>query len=254
MYYRLLLLLFVCVSFACSRQGKVESYEVVTIELGDSVAADIGYDTAMAAYIAPFKEEIDALESAILNHTEMPMEKGQPEGLLGNFVADLVFEMGNRYYREKTGQSADLCLLNNGGLRAPLPQGGVSRKNVFELMPFENEIVVLTLTGENILGLLEYVAHVGGAPLSNVKMGIRDGKPVDIYIGGVPFDMSQHYKVITSDYLAHGGDKMQFFKDPIKWEDAGVKIRDAIEEYMVSEKEEGRKLTAAKDQRIYYAE
>ena len=61
-------------------------------------------------------------------------------------------------------------------------------------------------------------------------------------IQGVPFDKYKTYKVITSDYLSAGGDKMEFFKNAIKVETTGYKIRDAIIDYLTNEKEKGNSL------------
>lgn len=117
-------------------------------------------------------------------------------------------------------------------------------------MPFENEIVVVTLTGKKTSELFDYLAYVNGMPLSGARMGIKNNKQEGATIGGLPIDTNQTYRVATSDYLAHGGDRMKFFLDPISIENLGHKLRDAIIDYLVAEHQAGRTINAQLDGRI----
>jgi 2',3'-cyclic-nucleotide 2'-phosphodiesterase (5'-nucleotidase family) len=121
-------------------------------------------------------------------------------------------------------------------------------------MPFENEIVVLTLTPENTQELMNYIARSGGVPVTGIKMGIQKNEAVNIFVNGKPFDKNKNYKIVTSDYLAEGGDKMFFFKNPIMKETPGLKIRDVLIEYMIEENKKGKTLSAKKDGRVYIVE
>jgi 2',3'-cyclic-nucleotide 2'-phosphodiesterase (5'-nucleotidase family) len=133
-----------------------------------------------------------------------------------------------------------MCILNNGGLRTALPKGEITRGKIFELMPFENELTVITLTGSNAMRMFEYLAGSGGAPVAGIKMGIDNGKPVHVYLGTESFDSLKTYRVVTSDYLANGGDKYSFFKQPLAREDLGIKVRDAIIHFIEKEKKTGK--------------
>ena len=64
-----------------------------------------------------------------------PSEWSSPESLLGNFVTDLCL----RQY----SNIADICVMNNGGLRSNLTKGEITRGDIYTLMPFENELVIL---------------------------------------------------------------------------------------------------------------
>lgn len=154
----------------------------------------------------------------------------------------------------KDSIKADLCLLNNGGLRATLPKGEITRGKIFELMPFENELVVLTLSGAQTKELFIVLAKFGGMPVSGINIGIADDRPDEVFINDIPFDSSKTYKVVTSDYLANGGGKLQFFNNPLKREDLGIKLRDAIIAYIIEEREKGNKLTSGYDGRIHYVQ
>jgi 2',3'-cyclic-nucleotide 2'-phosphodiesterase (5'-nucleotidase family) len=111
-----------------------------------------------------------------------------------------------------TGHAVDLGVMTNGGLRTALPAGNITLGNVFELMPFENELVVLDAPGPVVQQLFDYsaAAHM---PIAGAVYAVGpDKKPLDIRIGGQPFDPTRHYTIALSDYLAGGGDHMEFLK------------------------------------------
>jgi len=209
-------------------------------------------DPAIESSLKFYREEFAREMNHVVAFSPFAMRRASPEGLLNNFVADLVSEVANELYEPGDGQDIDFCLLNYGGLRANLPAGEITRSNVFELMPFENEMVVLTLSGEKAYELFEYLAGSDrGMPISGLKVGIRNGELVNVLINGKAFDPDRNYKVVTSDYLAEGGDRMRFFLDPINTEVLGMRIRDAIMMYMERETASGKELHAELDGRIY---
>lgn len=182
----------------------------------------------------------------ILAQSAQAMEKGQPESRLGNFVADLCFEQvtGGDHFK------ADFCVLNNGGLRSSLPEGAIRLRNVFELMPFDNTLVILDLDGATTVKLLNYIAKLGGVPVANLRMSIMGDVPRDVFIGGRPFDEKNHYRVLTSDYLAGGGDSMEFFKEAGIVVSTGIPVRDAIISFIEESGEKNRVIIANTDGRI----
>lgn len=209
-------------------------------------------DLRIDSIIGTYRSELDKEMNQVLAHSPFAMRKASPEGLLNNFVADLVFEVASELYEPADGKAIDFCLLNYGGLRTSLPQGAITRSRVFELMPFENEMVVLTLSGEKTLELFEYVARgEQGMPVSGVRIGIKNRQLGSLQVQGKDLDLNRNYKVVTSDYLAEGGDRMRFFLDPINTEMIGMRIRDAIILYMEREEVSGRELFAELDGRIF---
>jgi 2',3'-cyclic-nucleotide 2'-phosphodiesterase (5'-nucleotidase family) len=203
-------------------------------------------DKEFVDLINPYKTQIDKEMNQVLIVSSSAAMKGQPEGDLGNLVSDIILVKANEYAKEKV----DVCMLNNGGLRTSLPAGEITLGKVFELMPFENEMVVVTLDGKQVQKMFNYAAKEGGMPMSGATAEIKDTVAVNIMIGGVAFDVNKNYKVATSDYLAAGGDKMKFFKQPVAYEPMKKKIRDAIIEYMVEENKKGNKLNPHKDGRF----
>ena len=118
-------------------------------------------DSLITSIIAPYKVGIDSVMNEILCVSEIEMIKGKPESLLGNFVTDLCLEMYDSI--------ADICVMNNGGLRSSLPSGKITRGDIYKLMPFENELVVLELNAEEVYELAEYITNRGGEPFSGCK-------------------------------------------------------------------------------------
>ena len=243
-----LLLLLSILIVSCSNYNQYTKVETSVIKI-DSINVPVD-DSIITAMIKPYKDQLDAEMNQIVGTTEEAFIKGTPEGLLGNFVADLTLKKANDYNKEP--EKVDFCILNAGGLRTPLPKGAIKKSKVFELMPFENELVILSLKGDKVMEMFQFIAKKGGIPVSGFKMGIKDTTAVNIKVGDSNFDLNKNYRVVTSDYLANGGDKMVFFKDPIKRVALNLKVRDAIIEYMVEETKKGNKLKSKLDNRIYF--
>lgn len=203
--------------------------------------------------IKPYKTKLDTEmnEVLVISADEFPKEKGKPETKLGNFVADLSFKIGNELYQPADGDSIDFCLLNFGGLRTSLPKGPITRGKIFELMPFENELVIVTLTHDSTSSLIDYLIEKRGQPVSGIKTGIDEFGDTQTQLGN-PHKIKTKYKVLTSDYLANGGDNMNFFLNPIKIEPLNIKLRDAIIQHCISENKKGKQLVGKLDGRITF--
>lgn len=206
-------------------------------------------DPEIDSIIAIYRDDLKQEMTQILAFSDQTMTRGTPEGLLNNFVADLVFETGQNIYQGI--ETIDFCLLNYGGLRAPIPEGPVTMSHAFELMPFENEMVVITLSPERTLELFDYLAESNvGMPVSGIRINIDDGQLMDVNIGGKDFDPERNYNVLTSDYLAGGGDNMNFFLEPLDYEYLGLRIRDAIIQYLQKQHQQGLPIQSRLDGRI----
>ena len=243
----LLVLLFsICVSCKTSSPN-LSSINQQSIQMNKEVLSDEEF----IKEIEPFKTVLDKEMNTVLIVSENEALKGNPESELGNVVTDMVLFKAKQYSKD-LNKNVDFCMLNNGGLRGTLPKGEINLGKIFELMPFENEIAIVTLTGAKTKQLFDFVAKVGGAPMSGVKFAITDSAAVDIFINDVPFDKAKNYTVATSDYLAYGGDKYNFFKNPVEFIFLKHKLRDSMVEYISEEGKKGNTLKPKKDGRIYY--
>ncbi len=208
-------------------------------------------DGAVDSIIAFYRTSLEEEMGQVLAYSAHVMERGSPEGLLNNFVADLIMEAGEEIYAPDDGKPIDFTLLNYGGLRTSIPEGAVTRGRIYELMPFENEMVVITLTPGKTTALFDYLATAeAGMPVSGIRLRVEDNKVRDLRINDAPLDQERNYKVLTSDYLAGGGDNMVFFLDPVNYELLGKRIRDAIIEHLVDQHRRGHEIESSLDGRI----
>ena len=184
---------------------------------GETIGVNASADSTILTIIAPYQQGIEAEMNEVLTYSKINLTKKGSESLLGNFVTDLCLNYAD----------AHMCVMNNGGLRTTINKGNITRGKLYELMPFENELVLLELNKTDYLGLLQYICKRGGEPFSGINITMnKEGKIIN-NSWPVDFAKGESIKVLTSDYLANGGDKMKFFKDK-EQRKVGIKIRDAI--------------------------
>lgn len=238
-----LLLLFSegCASVA-SADYSVSDLETAIIQVDSTFTAD----PEMAALIAPYKKQISEEMNEIIGYAAKELTEGPVESTLGNFVADLTEEKTEQY----TGMEVDMGAITMGGLRIPVPEGPVRLRDVYELMPFENYILVLELSGEQTRGLFEYAARTKDIAISGSKLVAEKGKPVLVEINGQPFNPAKTYTLAISDYLANGGDNMTFLKEAKRLAVTDVKLRDIIIEKFKELHARGQKADAAIEGRM----
>lgn len=179
------------------------------------------------AFIEPYRDSLNKNMNFPLVYATQALTKELPEGNLGNYCADASFRQAIIKCNQLNLEMPDFCFLNHGGLRASLPQGIITVGNVFELMPFENELVYLKVSSATVDSILNWIAIKGGAPIAGIKFQINNKKAEQVIIQNQLKKNEFQYKIITSDYLANGGDGLYFLKQekPIS---LGIKVRDAF--------------------------
>lgn len=204
-------------------------------------------DTETAALIAPYKAKMEAEMNDVLGTAAHTLEKAKPESTLGNWMADLFYEQISEYNKG----DIDFASMNYGGIRIPtLQQGEVTRGKLYELMPFDNLLVVVHADAATVRAFADNAAKNGGIPVSKqLRFTIKNGKAENITIKGQPLQENKIYKIGVSDYVANGGDDCSFFIDK-KRDDLGVLMRDAIIDYVKKQTAQGKPLDAQKDGRI----
>ena len=204
-------------------------------------------DAAVAALIAPYHDKVTAQMQEVLGTAPAALAKSAGESPLANFVADLQRERASR----ALGQPIPLGVMTNGGLRAGFAAGPVTLGSVFELMPFENELVVLDAPGSVVQQLFDYAAHIKMAVSGATYTVTFDGLPKDIRIGGQPFDVNDNrtWPIAISDYLATGGDNMVFFK-PVVPRHTNILLRTAIADHIRDLTKAGKPVVAKIEGRV----
>ncbi|WP_300440837.1 5'-nucleotidase [Christiangramia sp.] len=227
-----LILGFLVVFYSC----KTEKPGVTRIA-SERIAIDnsIEADKQISEFIKPYKEHLNAtLDSTLAyNPTLLSKSDGDLNTAIGNLMADAVYIQTNPLFKKQTGKNLDMVLLNHGGIRAEIPAGNVSARTAYQIMPFENEIVIAELTGVKLKAMLKYLEQAKTAhPVSGIK--IRADKNFNIIqasIDGEEIQDNKTYFVATSDYLSNGGDNMAFFKNPVNIYRTDYKVRNAMIDY-----------------------
>ncbi|MEO8533346.1 MAG: 5'-nucleotidase [Flavobacterium sp.] len=187
------------------------------------------------SFIAPYRNHINKDLDSVLAYCPETLEKstGKWQTHIGNLMADVCLKRGNIVFKAREKKDIDLCFLNHGGIRAILPKGNVTTRTAYEIMPFENNLVVLALKGDQILEMTSYIIKDKKPhPLAGMTFTIaKDNTAKNILIQGKPFDSNKTYYVTTNDYLANGGDSMNFFAKATQKFDLNYKLRDVLIDY-----------------------
>jgi len=187
------------------------------------IDAALASASGVDALVAPYRAVIDQKMNEPLAVCPAPLATHKPEGPLGALIADFVLARA----RAATGLPVDLCVLNDGGLRIPWPADTITLGLVYELMPFDNAIVVLRLTADQVRSLADDIAGRKGEPVSGISFRIVGGKAADVRVGGAEIG-TRDYWVATSDYLSTGGGGMQTLWAAQETRATDVLVRDAI--------------------------
>jgi 2',3'-cyclic-nucleotide 2'-phosphodiesterase (5'-nucleotidase family) len=152
---------------------------------------------------------------------------------MGNLLSDVTLELGNPVFNSREKKSIDVCLLNHGGIRTIISKGDITARTAFEVMPFENSLVIVGLKGTDITTIASYIIKEKKPhPLAGMTFTIgKDNLPKDILVQGKPVDPNKIYYVGTSDYLSNGGDNMSFFKNGVERYDLNYKLRNILIDY-----------------------
>lgn len=187
-------------------------------------------DSVLVQIIQPYKEKLDGEMNRVISYTPIDLPKSGFNSPLANLNCDMVLEETNLIYEQLYNEKIDMCLLNSGGIRRTFTKGDLTVRNVYELMPFENQALVVTLSGEKVLEMVKYLSDAEvGHPISGIKFIPND--TLSIEINGQKFDKNKNYTVVTNDYLQKGGDQMNFLANPVKMEMMDAKLRDLMMQY-----------------------
>jgi len=215
---------------SCSKvyQTTGTSYQLYDLKDASTSPADI------EAIINPYKSQLDSEMNAEIAQCTNTLSKTQPESDLGNWMCDALLAETNKLHTN----GVDIAIQNYGGIRIPtLAEGNVTRGEIFELMPFENRIVVLEMNGVVLNQLFNHIASLGGWPVSKgVKYQIKNGTLHQFTLNDAPIDNDKIYTVSISDYIANGGDNCFFLKD-LKRTTYQKLIRDSMFDYIASNPE-----------------
>lgn len=219
--------------FSC-KTNEFYNYKVEGKKIG--ITSEKGENKEIVAYVAPYRNKITKeLDSSLAYCPEtLDKSKGKWQTTIGNLLAKITFELGNPVFQKRHNKSIDFCILNSGGIRSIIPQGNVTSRTAFEVMPFENSLYVVGLKGSKIKEMGTYLmTEKKPHPLFGIQFYAdkNDLSIKRILINGKALEDDKIYYVATSDYLSNGGDNMTFFKESIEKYDMDYKLRNMLIDY-----------------------
>ena len=211
-------------------------------------AADIRPDPAMLLFVEETNASIAPITARVVGSADAAMGRSRAQdSALGNWISDAM--------REATG--ADIALQNPGGIRTDLDAGPVTVGDIYEIMPFDNRIATVRLTGEQVKEVLE----TGVSPTTCIQVSgitfafdpamprgerVRDLKTA----AGEPLDPARTYVVAANDFMAQGGDGFSTFARGKDLTVTGILVREAMEKDLERKTARGETLARQSGHRI----
>lgn len=234
----------------CETQYVISTTETRNLIVSDSVTQ---IDSQLVSLYLPYKNILEKDMSRIVAISAEEMIKDRPESNLTNFLADLLLQEGKEIAADLVPDLIpDISYFNYGGIRTFLPKGEITAGKIFELMPFENELVFLELSGAQVQEFLNVIAEKGGESLGGVRFKISDGQAKNVEIADKPLNEKENYWLVTNDYVAAGGDDLAVLTRRKNFVAGNILIRDVILVHLEKLHKKGQKISAKTDGRISY--
>ncbi len=190
---------------------------------------------SLQRFLEPYIKHVNSVLDETLCYAPLDIDKtdGRYNSSAGNLMADIIMEQANPIFLSRTNESIDFVVLNHGGIRSVISKGNVSSRTAYEVMPFDNTIVVVQMRGKSVRDLVSHLIRSSRPhPISGLQIIIdKKDQLSSVTIQGAPFDENRTYNVATSDYLFKGGDDMGFFKDGLEHFELQYLVRNAMIDY-----------------------
>lgn len=246
------IILFIAVLFSGCHPLMVAKIDYKNIRLDSTLK--INPDPKIESVILPYRTKLMNDMEEVLCTSSEALFGGRPESRLTNFCADLILQESDSICIKRYPDiKISVSMVNRGGLRVPIPKGEVKVQNMFELMPFENEIVFLKMSGAQMRRFIDHMASRGGEGVAGLRFGIKDDKSFNPELQGQPLDDKKSYWLATSDYIANGGDGFELLNSVKERILTGVKFRDMFINHLRAMGQRGISIDVKTDGRVYDA-
>jgi 2',3'-cyclic-nucleotide 2'-phosphodiesterase (5'-nucleotidase family) len=224
-----------------------------------AIDASIPDDPAVDAVIAPYSAKVRELNAPIGKLVGGLKRGGMGGGSLGNFVADALRSRAEVVL----GKPVLLAVVNSSGLRkSQIPEGDISTSDIYELLPFENALVTLDLSGEQLRRFLDVTverrnAQAGARILYRTNKELKKSEIVSVKLVGAnnaetEIDPKATYTIVTIDYLVKRGGDYSVLQEGKNLKPLTLTMRDAVLDYVKAETAAGRPIKAMLDGRFRY--
>lgn len=236
----------IILSISCKTAYQPQSVKYLDYRLDQSSKQNDG----VIKLLQPYADSVNKSMLGVIAVAEIDLEKKQPEGTLGNVMVDAMLAKAKQAYKI----TVDAAFINYGGIRLPvIPKGNITRGKIFELAPFDNDIVIQKINGKVLLAFLNHISGKGGWPASGITWQIKDKAAVNVLINGQPLNETEDYTIAMVDYVANGGDDCIMLR-PIPQKSIGYVLRDALIEYFTDLNKQGKKVSSKIEKRVSNAE
>jgi 2',3'-cyclic-nucleotide 2'-phosphodiesterase (5'-nucleotidase family) len=212
-------------------------------------------DPSIDKMLEVYRPKVRALDAVIGKLEEELKKGGIGAGSLGNFVADAIRDRA----QVKLGKPVLLAVTNSGGLRKnAIAAGDLKVNDIFEVLPFENALVSLDLTGEQLLRFMTVVlANRDAQSGAHISFRTNDQKANEIVSvklrtggGEKEIDPKGTYTIVTIDYLVKRGGDYSILQEAKNMVPLNLTLRDAVIDYVKAETAAGRAIKATLDGRF----
>lgn len=245
---RKFLSIFVFVLFAVSCSSTNQTTSTSLLYKDYRIEKEAKKDPSLEKMLQPYSTSLSATMDKVIGFSNNGLSAKQPESGLGNLMADCMRIMAEKKFNKKV----DAGFMNQFGIRSYIPKGNITIGKIFELMPFDNLVVLQEIKGSVLHQLLDKIAADGGWPVSGVKMAIKEKKAINITVNGSPLSESATYTIANSDYVASGGDNAEMLHN-VPQQSKGYLFRDALIEYVSNFTQQGKPVDQTIENRVINA-
>lgn len=238
-----------------------------------SVLDTLTDDSVTSALIGPYKQKMLAEMTEYIATIDSPFSNAFFVGNLGRLAADYMLLSANDISQREYGIPCHFAISNNGGFRTGFYPGPVTMQQLYEVMPFENELVLVQLPGIYVDSLFQYIAQLQGTPASGFQLIYSKGSTrkenkylsVKLNANAVtsiqdllnpmytqPLDTRRDYLIAVNSYMAVGGDGFTMLKHATKTLYTGINLRNVLATQLKAEYQANKFIDPRKQLRIFH--
>ena len=235
------LLIAILLAVSCNTSYKAENVQYSSYRIQQQ---DEG-SKSLATIVKPYSDSVNKLMNVVIGYNEAQLEKKKQGNTLGFFITDAYLEMA----KQRMDTKIDAAFMNLGGIRLPeMAAGPITQGKIFELMPFDNLMVLLKVKGSLLKQYLDTLAANEGIIESGMTIQIENKTVQQVMVGSKPLDLNADYTIVNSDYVVMNSKLLK----NITRRSNGYLLRDALLDYVKFIHNQNKKVTVTNTDRINY--